>query len=72
MIFGAFQAIFQVGINIRPAKHGVDGMGGGDVHGAMAAAEFQVMVPQMVSSRGATYNQDITGSANYPPEKQTS
>ena len=37
MIFGAFQAIFQVGINIRPAKHGVDGMGGGDIHGAMAA-----------------------------------
>ena len=37
MIFGAFQPIFQMGINIRPAKHGVGGMGGGDIRGAMAA-----------------------------------
>ena len=34
-----FRRFFQVGINIRPTKHGVGGMGGGRVGGGEGGGE---------------------------------
>ena len=68
-----------MGINIRNTKHGVGGRGGGEGEAKVPYRHFVVAVatwgsykaPTMSTLRHHSLNRDITGSAKYPPEKQT-